>query len=129
MGLEKDGVFHRDFELRPALIKDSIEVANEHEPAKLTNRWFANICLTCKQLVRIGRISPVPLDEFVGMFDADLKVIHEAQEKLAARLDSFHDAGAAGRTEAPADIPGEAGQQSQDGPGAAQVEVPAARGA
>lgn len=106
IGLQKNGIWHRDFELRPGLIKDSIEVGEEHEPSKLQNQWYAGLALTAKQIVRIGDISPVPFKDFAGMLDKDMQTIRAAQARLDIRLDRFHDAGADEQVEASNDIPG-----------------------
>jgi hypothetical protein len=128
VGLKKDGKYHRDFEIRPSLIKDSIEVADEQEPAKLKNWWFANIALTAKQIVRIGEVSPVPLEDFVGMLDVDMQAISAAQEILAVRLGTFHDADAGDQPEDSGDVRSNAGEPAQGYTGTSETEVSAAGG-
>jgi hypothetical protein len=78
IGIEKDGKWHRDFEIRPALVKDTVEVADEQEPKKLDNPSYYGICLTAKQIIRIGDISPVPVDLVMEMYDDDIGEISAA---------------------------------------------------
>ena len=89
VGIEKDGVWHREFEIRPGLVKDTIEVGDEHGQAELRNQYFVGICLTAKQLVRIGEICPVTADVVAGMYDVDLAEISTAKQRLAMRLAQF----------------------------------------
>lgn len=96
IGVERDGKWHREFEVRPRLVKDTMEVAREQGMQKLENDIFFSLCLAAKQIIRIGDISPVPVEELLEMFDRDVAVITEAREKLAARLDRFHE-GSEGR--------------------------------
>lgn len=124
VGLEKNGVFHRDFELRPGLVGDSIEVSDEREPKKLANRWYANLCLAAKQIVRIGEISPVTVEDLVKVFDIDMEQITLAQEKLAARLSRFHeDDEGSEQAGSSLDVPGARAESAQIGPGASEDEV------
>ncbi|MGO9018749.1 MAG: hypothetical protein ACLQVJ_10420 [Syntrophobacteraceae bacterium] len=118
VGIERDGKFHREFEIRPALVGDSIEVADEHEPKKLTNRWYANICLAAKQIIRIGDISPVPFKDVVKMLDVDMEQIYAAQERLAMRLSRFHDSGKDGEQATPSNnLRADGTESAQAGPG------------
>jgi hypothetical protein len=90
VGIEKDGKWHREFEIRPALVKDTIEVADEQEPKKLENASYYSICLTAKEIVRIGDIIPVNAELVMGMLDEDFGEIVKAKARLATRLRSFH---------------------------------------
>ncbi|MFZ0932302.1 MAG: hypothetical protein WAN11_27130 [Syntrophobacteraceae bacterium] len=124
VGIERDGKFHREFEIRPALVGDSIEVADEHEPKKLTNRWYANICLAAKQIIRIGDISPVPFEEVVKMLDLDMEQVYAAQERLATRLSRFHDSGKdAGQTAPSNNLRADAAEPAQVGAGLDETSV------
>ncbi len=122
IGIEKDGVWHREFEIRPSLVRDTVEVAEEQDAQKLNNNSFYIICLTAKQIVRIGDISPVPVEVVLNMFDEDFGEIANAKLRLAARLRSFRNDGDAKGQEA-----GPSGQadpeHAEADPGAAQNQA------
>jgi phage FluMu protein gp41 len=124
IGIEKDGKWHRDFEIRPALVKDTVEVADEQEPKKLDNPSYYGICLTAKQIVRIGDISPVPVEVVMEMYDDDIGEISAAKARLAIRLRSFRAESEGGQSEtgeaAPADK-----EHADAGAGAAQDQAAA----
>jgi len=129
IGIERDGKYHREFEIRPALVRDTVEVAGEQEPRKIENASFYGLALTAKQIVRIGEISPVSADMLMEMLDEDFGEIARAKGRLAARLKSFHgesadpgeqrpaDAAAGGSPDEKAD-PGPPQDAAADGPGA-----------
>jgi hypothetical protein len=121
VGIEKDGKFHREFEIRPALVRDTIEVADEEEPKKLENASYYGICLTAKQIVRIGDIFPLSPELVMGMLDEDFGEIAKAKARLAARLKSFHGyPGESGKEQAP-DGTTEDKAEAEADPGIAQV--------
>jgi hypothetical protein len=100
-GIIKDGKRHRDFELRPRLVKDTLEAAREHGMESLKDDIFFSLCLTAKQLLRIGAIAPVTVDMLLEMTDTDMGAIIKAKDDLASRLESFHaDAESAGEKSA-----------------------------
>jgi hypothetical protein len=123
VGIEKDGKVHREFEVRPALVKDSIEVGDEHAHSALKNQFFVGVCLTAKQIVRIGDISPVPVELLVEMYDLDLGAITAAKDRLAKRLIRFRsEQGPQGTTE---ELSGSAENAAQNSAGDAEASVPA----
>lgn len=124
IGIERDGKFHRDFVLRPALVKDTIEVVDEHDAAKLKNSAFFGVCLTAKQIVRVGDITPVTTDMALEMLDIDLDEIGAAKERLASRLASFHSVKTGGDRAGGADSPGADQAAPQAHPDVAQNENP-----
>ena len=90
LGIERDGKFHREFEIRPALVRDSVELSAEQDPKRLENERFSEACKVAKQLLCVGDIKPVTLEILEDMFLVDLEEIKAAQGRLAARLQSFH---------------------------------------
>jgi hypothetical protein len=126
VGIEKDGVWHREFEIRPALVKDTIEVSGEQDVEKLGNKWFAGMCLTAKQIVRIGSISPILAADVMEMLDTDLDEINAAKERLAARLCTFHRDREAVEIAERAALPAASGESSEADPGDAKTPLPAA---
>ncbi len=89
-GIEQDGVRHRDFEMRPRLVRDTMEIAREQGMQKLENDdIFFTLCHTAKQIIHIGDICPVPIETVLDMLDEDMAAILDAKEVLATRLESF----------------------------------------
>src|SRR5208337_2911986 len=109
--------------------KDTLEVAREQGLQKLQDDdIFFSLCLTAKQIARIGDIAPVTVDLLEEMVDSDMAAITNAKETLAARLESFHSADGGRREEPPsaaaerADTAGE-----KDGPVASEDPAPDVR--
>ena len=87
---DKDGVRHREFEMRPRLVKDTVEIAREQGMQRLEgDDVFFSLCLTAKQILHIGEIQPVPVDMLLDLYDEDLAAINTTKEVLAGRLESF----------------------------------------
>lgn len=123
-GIERDGKVHRDFEIRPALVKDTLEAYAEHGAIKLEDNAFGNVCLTSKRLLRIGDISPVTMDDMSGLMDEDYGEIVAAKERLAARLASFRRGGGIEGSEAAGPIVStESKERSETGPCSGGEEV------
>lgn len=129
IGIERDGKWHREFEVRPALVKDTVEIADEQEPKKLENSSYYAMCITAKEIVRIGEISPVTVEMVMEMLDVDFGDISAAKARLAARLKSFHrDAEESGQERASDGTPEDSAKAEAD-PGASQVAPAAGSGA
>jgi phage FluMu protein gp41 len=98
IGVEHGGKVHKDFEMRPQLVKDSID-AMEDERAQ-TNQSYLGLVILSKQVTRLGDIpkEEITPEVFMEMHDIDLAEIHAASGRLAARLESFR-AGGAGQQE------------------------------
>ncbi len=101
IGLEKDGKVHREFEIRPQLIHDAVDVLAEQGEVKTDNNAFFGACLIAKQLVRIGDISPVPVEDVLEMFEEDGRELRAAQARLTERLKSFRNEGETGAESSP----------------------------
>lgn len=100
IGIERAGKIHCDFEVKPGLVCHSVEVEDEHAPEQLKNPAFEDLCLTAKQIVRIGDISPVSAGDLMDMYDVDLDEIREAQGRLRERLRAFHSESGRGKSAA-----------------------------
>ena len=94
IGVEFNGKLHRDFELRPALVKDSVEAMEDDRARK--NKNYLAIAIMARQIVRLGNdkldipkdaITPALLME---MYDQDLAVMAEAAGRLRERMARFH---------------------------------------
>jgi hypothetical protein len=85
IGIEKDGKVHRDFEVRAEGPEDRGDVVKEQGADKIKNYAYLDVCLLAKQLVRIGEISPVPVDLVMEMHVEDFDVLMEAAELLRQR--------------------------------------------
>jgi len=93
IGVEYDGKVHCHVELRPSLVRDSIE-AVEDERAQ-TNESYLGLTILSKQIVCLGTI---PADKItpnllMGMYEPDLVAIRNASERLRNRLYSFRGTG------------------------------------
>lgn len=91
IGFEKDGQVHVDFELRPQLVGDAIDVCDEQPDSATDNSAFFGACLLAKQIVRIGEISPVTVEDLRKMYEEDGRELRAASGRLAGRLKSFRE--------------------------------------
>ena len=100
VGIEVDGVVHREFELRPLRLRDS--VAELQNAAGNGDAEFG-FALVARQLVRLGSLPPdkISLALLLDAYDVDIQVMMGAAATLRARLLTFRDGSAA--------IPGDAG--------------------
>lgn len=89
VGVEIDGKTHRDFVLRPRLVRDSVEVL-EDEKAQ-NNDAYRGVALISRQIEKLGELTSeqITTDLLLSMYDADLAVIMEANSRLEVRLSNF----------------------------------------
>lgn len=93
IGVEVDGVLHRDFTLRPRLVRDSVEVMED--ALARDNDAYRGVALIAKQIERLGdlprdRVTP---DLLMSMFDIDMAKIMERAALLEGRLLTFRKPG------------------------------------
>lgn len=79
VGLEYNGQLHKEFELRPALVRDTVEVMEE-SPRAATNRHYAGLCVYAKRLLKLGDIpkEKVTGDLLMEMTEEDFSALSAA---------------------------------------------------
>jgi phage FluMu protein gp41 len=88
-GVVYEGKTHKDFVLRPQIVKDSIE-AMEDERAKKSNSYFG-LCLLTKQIDKLGEVphANITPELIMQLTDVDFEILVKAKEALESRLRSF----------------------------------------
>lgn len=92
IGVEFDGKVHRDFVLRPQIVRDTIDLMDsEYADRANENDHFFGICLLAGQLEKLGDIpkEKITPDLLLNMYDDDFRAIHMAKEALESRLRTF----------------------------------------
>jgi phage FluMu protein gp41 len=89
LGVRWDGEAQRDFEVRPQLVRDSVEAMEE--PRALGNDSYLGVCILARRIVRIGRIPKAEITPglLMDMHEADMAAITQACVRLEKRLLSF----------------------------------------
>jgi hypothetical protein len=90
VGVEHNGKLHRDFELRPQKVSDSIDALDEDERAR-KNDSYLGVVIVSKQLVKLGDIpkEAITPELVMDMCDVDMEEINDAMKRLKTRLLSF----------------------------------------
>lgn len=85
IGVEVDGVLHRDFTLRPALVADNIDAINE---VGSSNPVALNAAVFARQLLKLGTLTPkqISYDLLAGMHVADFDALDRAAAVLQKKL-------------------------------------------
>ena len=85
IGVEVDGVLHRDFTLRPALVADNIDAINE---VGSSNPVALNAAVFARQVVQLGTLTPkqISYDLLAGMHVADFDALDRAAAVLQKKL-------------------------------------------
>lgn len=93
-GVEHEGKIHREFELRPQKVKDSIDALDEDERARRNDSYLGVVVLS-KQLIKLGDIpkEEISPDLLMDMCDVDMNEISEATKRLQTKLQSFREGG------------------------------------
>jgi phage FluMu protein gp41 len=92
LGIEYNGEIHRELELRPQRVGDTID-ALENDRAR-HNDSYLGLCVLARQVVRLGRI-PAPditPDLLMNLYDTDMAAINAALGRLQMRQASFRNA-------------------------------------
>jgi hypothetical protein len=89
IGVEHNGIFHRDLEIRNRLVKDLIAASGSDLVAE--NKNCFEVCCLASQIVKLGEISQ---DEITGelimeMNSDDFDVLADAAEVARQRAASF----------------------------------------
>jgi hypothetical protein len=93
LGVEYAGRLHRDFELRPEMIKDVLDVEKE-ESCRDSNTYTALFMLS-RELVKLGDIpkEAITPELLKGMASVDFNALLEARSRLRESLGSFRETG------------------------------------
>lgn len=94
IGIEVDGVVHNDFELRPQLVRDSIEGAEDIKARD--NPSYLGLLMLASQIVSLGTLPKERINAGLLMdaFELDMQVLMEGAEQLRERLKTFRGNGA-----------------------------------
>ncbi len=89
VGVEYAGKAHKEFELRPQLVRDSVD-AIEDDRAERNESYFG-LCVLSKQIVKLGDIpkEKITTELLMDMHEVDLAAISDASRRLQKRLQSF----------------------------------------
>ena len=89
VGIEYDDRIHKDFILRPQIVRDSIE-AMENERAQKNNS-FLGLCLLTAQIIKLGDIpqEKITPELVMQLTDVDFDILVKAKEALESRLRTF----------------------------------------
>ncbi|MGC4076289.1 MAG: hypothetical protein QM702_04505 [Rubrivivax sp.] len=85
IGVEVDGVLHKDFTLRPALVEDNIEAINLVGSG---NAVALNAAIFARQLMRLGSLAPKQISYrlVAGMHVADFDELDRKALELQKKL-------------------------------------------
>lgn len=92
VGVEHGGKTHKEFELKPQIVGDSVEILeSENADRARKNDSFFGLCLLSKQITKLG---DMPLKEItpallLTLTEVDFTVLSKAREALEGRLRSF----------------------------------------
>jgi len=92
LGIEYKGEIHRELELRPQRVGDTID-ALENDRAR-HNDSYLGLCVLARQVVRLGHIPATDItpDLLMNLYDMDMAAINEALGRLQKRQASFRNA-------------------------------------
>lgn len=88
IGIEYGGKVHREFKLRPRLVRDSVEAAEEVGDGSESRTGLA---ILARQFVQLGNIPPtgITTEVLLDMYEEDLGELYRAAEEVAAKLKTF----------------------------------------
>jgi len=91
VGVELDGVVHRDFVLRPQRVRDSVEALADTRAADPS---FLGLAMLSSQIVQLGTLDAAKInaDVLLDMYEVDMQVLMEGAAQLRERLKTFRDA-------------------------------------
>jgi len=94
VGVEYDGKTHREFELRPQKVSDSIDALDEDERAR-KNESYMGVVVVSKQLVKLGTVpkEAITPEMVMDMCDVDMEEINGALKRLQTKLRTFRGPG------------------------------------
>ena len=91
VGVELDGVVHRDFVLRPQRVRDSMEALADPRTADPS---FLGLVLLAAQFMRLGTldVTKIDADMLLDMYEVDMQELMGGAKQLRDRLKIFRDA-------------------------------------
>lgn len=100
VGIEKNGILHRDVVLRPQKVRDSIDALEDERAAK--NESYLGLLMQVKQIKSFGTLKAdeVNAELLLDLYDVDMQALMEGAAKLRERLSTFRGAGKAPATAA-----------------------------
>ena len=89
VGVKYADKLHKEFELRPQLVSDSVD-AMDNDRAK-SNDSYLGLCVISRQLEKLGDIprEKITPELLMGMYQVDLAMISEASRRLQKKQRSF----------------------------------------
>lgn len=93
VGVEIDGLVHRDVVIRPGKVRDSIEAMEDERAVK--NESYLGLVMQAKQIVSFGSLAPEKIgpELLMDMYEDDMQALMEGAAKLRERLKTFREAG------------------------------------
>ena len=90
-GLEYEGVMHREMEVRPQKIRDSIDALEDDRAQR--NEAYLGLAVLAGQIIRFGSIPKDKINTalLLDLSDDDMIEIKKGLERLRNRLKSFRD--------------------------------------
>jgi phage FluMu protein gp41 len=93
VGLEHNGITHKDFEIREQLVRDSVTVFDDPFRAKRAekNDSFMGLCILAGQLLTLGSIpkEEITPELLLDMTQSDINELSAAARRLEERRKSF----------------------------------------
>lgn len=91
VGVTVDGVVHRDFALRAALVRDSVEIMEEGNERAMNSDHYMGVCMFARRLASLGSLprEAITPDLLMGMHEVDMAEIYKADRRLAVREATF----------------------------------------
>jgi len=91
VGVEVDGVVHRDFVLRPQRVRDSMAALADPRAAEPS---FLGLAMLATQFMQLGTldVAKVDADMLLDMYEVDMQVLMGGAKQLRDRLKTFRDA-------------------------------------
>lgn len=93
VGIEVDGVVHRDFELRPQLVRDSVEGAQDAKAVE--NSSYFGLVILASQILSLGTLpkEAINAELLMDAYELDMKALMGAAAQLQKRLITFREEG------------------------------------
>lgn len=86
IGVEHNGEYHKNFEIKPLRVREIVELESGEVSGK--SDTYQSIYILSAMLVKLGNIPTTDIDAelLLDMFDVDVKILSEAKESLDKKL-------------------------------------------